>query len=69
MLHNAAIRRLSNEVLVPVEEAAKQMGVLPGCVMRWIYHGKRGRKLDALKRNDQWYTSREALKRFKGEDG
>ena len=67
MLKTSPADRLRAENLICADDAAKLVQVHPESVVRWILHGRRGRKLDGLRRDGQWYTSREALERFQGE--
>ena len=63
----SAAVRLSSEQLIPVDDVARDLHTLPETVIRWATKGRRGRKLDAVKRDGQWFTSLAALARFGAE--
>ena len=64
----SAAVRLSNEPLIPVEEVARDLHTLPETVIRWATKGRRGVKLDAVKRDGKWFTSIAALARFQSQE-
>jgi hypothetical protein len=50
---------------VPVEiERRGGKRVNASTVWRWVHHGVKGVRLEALRLGNEWYTSREALQRF-----
>lgn len=53
--------RLTDELLISVEEASTLLGVGPQVVIRWIMAGKRGVHLDGMLVSRKWHTSRPAL--------
>lgn len=64
----SAAVRLSNEPLIPVEDVARELQTIPETVIRWATKGRRGHKLDAVKRDGKWFTSIAALARFQGQE-
>lgn len=64
MSHSDAIRRLRREELLSARKLAALAKVHPLTLVRWITDGKRGHRLDGLRRAGRWHSSLPALERF-----
>jgi excisionase family DNA binding protein len=55
---------LASEKLITIDHAAEKLLVSKVTIVRWITHGAKGIKLEAMKFGSHWRTSEEALQRF-----
>lgn len=55
---------LASEKLITIDHAAEKLLVSKVTVVRWITHGAKGIRLEAIKFGSHWRTSEEALQRF-----
>lgn len=61
----AARERLAAEKLHPVRSVSHLLNATPESLIRFALRGKRGIRLDAVLQPDGWYTSVEAIERFR----
>lgn len=55
---------IASEKLITIEHAAVKLLVSKFTIVRWITHGAKGIKLEAIKFGGHWRTIEEALQRF-----
>jgi len=58
------VMRLTLESLISVEDLAREIRLTKESFIRWGLRGRRGVYLDIVEKNDVWYTSRPAFRRF-----
>lgn len=54
---------------IRLEDLAQQSGVSLPALLRWVHRGKRGVRLDAIRCGDDWFSSWQALQRFRDATG